>query len=329
MRRLIQLLTLCLLLWALPTFGADEFAAATGSYTGDGADNRTITISPSFTPKFVMIRATGSSLHTYVNFSCTDLAMELANLTTGAANKIQACGSGSFQIGSHADTNTNGSTYHYLALGDGPSLEVGSYSGNGADDRTITMAKSFTPGLLMIRCNDAGGAARGVFRTTTHTGDSTSYFHQLANTTNLIQSVSAGSFQVGSAAAVNVSSQTCYYLAIEDLAGLTDSFSYSGNNTDNRTFTDLGFQPDAFVLLKDTSADSPWAFRFGIQTGDAGYIGIAAQAANGIQQFTASGFEVGTNVGVNGNTYTYYAWGLKAPTITSTAVRKNRVRIFP
>ena len=86
---------------------------------------------------------------------------------------------------------------------------------------------------------------------------------------------------------------------------------YTGNGTDDRSITGVGFQPD-WVWLKQrngtnyhTSFDSVRGATKRIfpnvnETEDTN--------ADSLQAFETDGFQVGTNGGVNGNTNTYVAW---------------------
>jgi hypothetical protein len=88
----------------------------TGSYTGNGTDNRDIT-GVGFTPKYVHIqRATTDA--GYFSFSSmpADTSFTFTG-TAGVANAIQAFNSDGFQIGSSTPVNNSGSTFYYMCIG--------------------------------------------------------------------------------------------------------------------------------------------------------------------------------------------------------------------
>lgn len=81
--------------------------------------------------------------------------------------------------------------------------------------------------------------------------------------------------------------------------------SYTGNGSDNRQITGVGFTPK-FVLIKRADAN-PAVWRFGI-AGDASFqvTATGGSAANYIQSLDSDGFTIGTDISVNNNTSTFY-----------------------
>jgi hypothetical protein len=112
-----------------------------GTYTGTGADNRSIT-GVGFQPDFVLVK--GGANRAVI---CTD-TMDTgdAKCITGAngmeTDQIQALEADGFQVGTSARVNANTTVYYYLALRDDGNGDfcTFSYTGNGADDRNITNA---------------------------------------------------------------------------------------------------------------------------------------------------------------------------------------------
>lgn len=90
---------------------------ATGSYSGNGADNRDITISPAFQPKFVLIipDSTGHSPTWRIDSMIGDKAFPVVG--NSVTNSIQAMNADGFQIGSDARVNYNSYTHFYIAIG--------------------------------------------------------------------------------------------------------------------------------------------------------------------------------------------------------------------
>ncbi|MCP4249031.1 MAG: hypothetical protein GY778_18460, partial [bacterium] len=133
---------------------------------------------------------------------------------------------------------------------------------------------------------------------------------------NVIQAFEADGIQVGSDSRVNQSGEPYYYVAWEEVAGTTAFGTYSGNGTDNRAITDVGFEPD-YVLVKVAPSDS--VHRPDSLAGDNTLgIGIDGAYADGIQQFLPTGFEVGTHVTVNWNGFTFYYAAFNADAAPST-----------
>jgi hypothetical protein len=89
-----------------------------GSYTGNGADNRNISLkNASLDIDFIFIsRADGQ----YPVFYSTDMSADnTKELETSAfqSNQIQSVGTGTFQAGSDATVNESSIEYSYLVLG--------------------------------------------------------------------------------------------------------------------------------------------------------------------------------------------------------------------
>lgn len=88
---------------------------AVGSYTGNGTDNRTITLAADFTPAYVIVKG-DAAVTAAARFGTAGDASQTAT-DVNAANMIQAFGAGTFQVGTDSRVNQNGVTYYYLAIG--------------------------------------------------------------------------------------------------------------------------------------------------------------------------------------------------------------------
>jgi len=193
-------------------------------------------------------------------------------------------------------------------------FEVGMFSGSAADDRNISTSASFAISALMIKCN---GATHATMKTSSMAGDGADDLGGGGGiTTNKIQSLGTGTFQVGSSATTNVSgTDNCFYVAWgtdanNDLAVGT----YVGNSVDDRDIViSPAFLPGAVIIASE--ADDSNAWRLSAMAGDAALLFTAAGVVtNHIQAFNADGFEVGTTVRVNdgtGGTVDYYPLSIK------------------
>ena len=127
---------------------------AHGTYTGDGNDDRNITVSPSFVIKFVIIKHAQNDGDAVISISgMGDQTRELNDATASlSTDRIQSMGTGTFQVGSDLDVNGDGGTYYYFCLGgDDTEIVASSYSGDDTDDRQITT--SFLPEAVLILQN--------------------------------------------------------------------------------------------------------------------------------------------------------------------------------
>lgn len=295
---------------------------AYGSYTGDGTDNRNITVSPSFAIKFVLIKTTTADTYppgTGAWFSISgmgDGAVPGWQNDVIAANIIQSMGTGTFQIGytaaGHTQNNT-GKTYYYTAIGgDSTEVAVGSYSGNATDNRAIT-GIGFLPGIVFI----AGTGNNTKVARFGNTGDSAHYLANAADVANVIQSLDADGFTVGTSASVNTSAETYYWLAIKEVTGSSKASSYTGDGGSSRAITGLGFQPD-LVFVKGQSTQFP-VFRTPTNSGDntsATEYNIA-NFAGGVKSLDSDGFTLGADSRVNTNSSVYSYYAIKNATVVA------------
>lgn len=90
----------------------------TGGYTGDGTNDRNITLTgTTFEPGFMLITKSGSNLVMRNSaYGATD-ATQHYTATADAADKIQLFNIDGFQIGTNTAVNTNTTAYTYMALG--------------------------------------------------------------------------------------------------------------------------------------------------------------------------------------------------------------------
>ena len=174
-----------------------------GTYTGNGVDSRDIDIgAPAFQPDFVLVtRFTGTT------GGCCFRTSDIAGDKTASsidnndyANGIQALKSTGFQVGTGSDVNGNGVEYAYVAAKKSILAAGGTYTGDGSDDRAIT-GVGLQPDSVWIK-----GTTNNVFpvnRPSTESGDNTHYFTAGAKAANLIQSLDADGFTIGSSNTVN------------------------------------------------------------------------------------------------------------------------------
>jgi hypothetical protein len=180
-----------------------------GSYPGNGSSQQITGVG--FQPVWVVTLGDGADSV----FRPGPLSDDNSYLMTGTgklANRIQALQADGFQVGSDVDVNESGTTFHYIAWAASPQVSTGSYTGNGADNRSIT-GIGFQPLMAWVKRDDSQS---GVWRPLSAAGDSTLFWGATASATNRIQALQANGFQVGTNAQVNTNNQTYYYLALRD-----------------------------------------------------------------------------------------------------------------
>jgi hypothetical protein len=137
---------------------------------------------------------------------------------TSIASGVTAMGADGFTVGTAPETNTAAVAYHYVAFNDfANSIDVGSYLGNGADNRNLA-GPSFQPAYALIRADDNATGRPATHHPSSLAGDNTLLFAASAMVTNRIQALQATGFQVGNSADVNANTVTYYYLAVRSSA---------------------------------------------------------------------------------------------------------------
>ena len=97
----------------------------TGQYTGDGTSSQIISLTASWTPKYVNVWMynPGNDAYCYPHFRSDQEVSDSSffNMTQQKDNRIIAIGAGSFTVdyddGAGSSPNVSGTTYNYLALG--------------------------------------------------------------------------------------------------------------------------------------------------------------------------------------------------------------------
>ncbi|MCJ7492297.1 MAG: hypothetical protein MUP15_09155 [Dehalococcoidia bacterium] len=277
---------------------------ATGSYVGSGVDNRDIT-GIGFQPDVVIIKAvTNRDGVIRTSTMSGDRSKVLRSSGALSSNCVQSIIADGFSVGTDVTVNTWGVAYYWVAMKAGSDLHVGSYVGNGADNRSIT-GVGFQPVWVITH----GDGDDSVFRPGPLAADNSYLMTGTGKISNRIQALEAGGFQVGSNANVNQSGTPFHYIAWA-ASSQVSAGSYTGNGVDNRSINGIGFQPLMAWIKRDDSQAAVW--RPASLSGDATlFWGNTAAASNRIQELQADGFQVGTNAQVNTNGSTYYRLALR------------------
>lgn len=301
-------------------FGGSDCSATgnfcVGTYNGT---NVVRTITTGFQPGLVIIKRTsGVGAHFRTASMATnrnEYFLSTAADTTG--NFIQSFSATGFTVGASGD-NATGGVYNYIAFKSGSTMAEGTYTGNGVDSRNIAVA-GFNPSALFVKNSTSATAnsRRAVLSTKYHQGDHASYVGDaVANTSNFIQEMQAGGFQVGSGVATNENAQTYYWFGFA--GGSLSAAGQFGMRTGSYTgtggvfnVTGLGFQPNLVIIKDDTTGLA--AFRTSVMPGDlTTYLAsTAASFTGGVTTLGADGFSIGTSTVTNtvGITYHWQAFG--------------------
>lgn len=295
-----------------------------GTYTGNGATSGTRAITGiGFQPKFMLVW-TADTGEIYPVW-CVDTAItglgacgsffgENGWFTVATADRFNSFDADGFTIACGSQTgaslkalNKNAITYYYLALG-GTDVHTSSYTGNGSDNRNIT-GVGFQPEFVLTH----GGSQHHCFKLAASgiSTDTSSQFWFTSDASNMIQALQSDGFQVGTANQANINGVVYYYVAVKASADFV-SGQYTGNGSDPRDITAVGFQPD-FILIKGTGAQE-CAFRSSDNAGDVTkYYRSSGMVANLVQSFLSNGFQLGSSSIVNSNTVVYTYLAIKTP----------------
>lgn len=294
----------------------------TGTYVGDGNDDRWIN-DPGFQPDLVVIK--GDTTEYMVWRSSTMDAGDSAYFGAyGAnfANAIQAFGANGFQIGTDGTVNTNGVNYYYFCVRDDGAgdFHVGTYTGDGNDDRSITSC-GFDPTCVWTKADATGTQAW--FRFYENSGDSAPG-GTAANTADRVQAFVTDGFQVGASSQVNENGTVYHYVAFKDITGFFDTGTYTGDGNDDRSIS-VGWQPDVVWVKSGSDFDYAILAIDTMPVGDSGEINNTALVTNNIQAFEVNGFQIGTDDSVNEDTDTFYYFALLEGSSGGVVVRRRRI----
>ncbi len=279
---------------------------ASGSYSGNGSDNRAIT-GVGFQPDVVIVKSDDNSGVAEIRTSTMagDNTKPMTGATALASNLIQSLDANGFTLGSSNAVNRNGRAYHWVAMKSYTGhMALGSYTGNGAS-KSVT-GLGFSPEYAIVL---PAGAQTAMQRMSAMTHTFT--FGADTGITTGITSLDSNGFTVGSSATVNSNGATYHYVAWDQDVDEMATTSYTGTGV-SHAITGVGFQP-AFVMVhaNDTATGRAGAMRSSSLTGTASQLFTqTTNESTGITALQSDGFQVGTSATVNNNgtTYDYVAF---------------------
>jgi hypothetical protein len=323
--------------------GSDCTATGTvcvGTYTGNATNPRKITTG--FPPAFVMVKR---STAVAANFQTTAMGNNVAQYFTTTAQVTSGALFGAqvadgFNVGT--TNNASGGLYYYIAFKAVSGIMAqGSFTGDGLDNRNISgFGAGATPNFVFVKnANNTTASNTNPVMNNTHAyGDHSSYMSATtANAVNMIQKLQSDGFQVGTAAHVNASSNTIYWVAFGGAApppSGSNTFEmatglYTGNGT-AQSVTGLDFSPD-LVIIKDNAANQS-VFRTSLMAANntAYLAGATANFTGGITSIGSDGFSVGASATVNtsASTYQWQAFGNAYDPVTRTGAEDFAVGAY-
>lgn len=287
---------------------AANFQMQTGYYVGTGA---TLSISNiGFRPDLVIIKAdttagAGAVFKTSSMPANTTAYFPATANNTGTIITLDETG---FTVSSNANVNTVNVIWKWIAFGGSDcsvngTFCVGSYTGVGTSQSITSVG--FQPDLVFTKGSSTTAAT---WRSSSMNNNVGQYFTATAqNTTGaLFTTLNSNGFTVGS---TNNSSGIVYqFAAFKSVDSLMETGFYVGNATDNTNISIPNFSgitPD-FVFVKGIGASVP-VFNTTECFGDySNLFTDAANAVNYIQALQTNGFQIGTDMSVNGTGSTMF-----------------------
>jgi hypothetical protein len=302
---------------------AAGFSMQTGYYVGTGVAGRVIS-GVGFQPDLIIIkgRSGGSAVVASTVFRSTGMAAANTGYFTATADSTTTAitpNSDGFVLGSLAAVNAQNYIYTWTAFTGSDCTSagnfcVGTYTGNGGGVKSLTTG--FQPSMVIVKRSNSIAAH---FRTASMPSNQNDFFTTGANdsTGNYIGSFSSTGFSVG--ATDNTNTGVYYFIAFKATASSFAEGSYTGDATDNRDISGLGFKPNLVMVKNDTSAtvtNRNVIMSSTENNGDASnYVGGTTTTffdiPDNIQKLSTNSFQVGTSASVNesGATMYWFAFG--------------------
>jgi len=186
--------------------GAADFAV--GEYYSGGVDNTNIGGVP-FQMDYVAVKRNGASVGTFRTSEQPSDTSGFFSAAVEASNTIQNITPTGFQVGTNQSVALVGGLYRWFGFKSSSTFKVGSYTGNGTNDRAVASV-GFQPDLVWVKPITA---VAGTSRPATLLGDSSQFFLNTANGIGRIKSLTGDGFTVGTTAEVNASANTYRYMA--------------------------------------------------------------------------------------------------------------------
>jgi hypothetical protein len=305
-----------------------RFKMATGSYTGTAATQSVTGVG--FQPDLVIIKDDAANFAVFRTSQMKgDLTQYFASASAGFTGGVTSLDSNGFSLGTSTILNTSGNTYRWEAFGSAWNPEtkagatdfmIGTYTGNGIDNRNIS-GMPWQPDFVTTK---RSGASSASWRSSAQTGDISGYYNATTETADIIQSLDASGFQIGTNAGSNNAGNTFYWFAFKNGVGFTNG-TYTGDATDNRNISTVGFQPDMVMIKRSNGFNA--VKRSANQTGDTTqYFNNLANVSDRIQALQSNGFQLGgsqTETNASGGTYRYMAWRNASASIVSVSITSD------
>ncbi|MEE8458691.1 MAG: DUF2341 domain-containing protein [Phycisphaerales bacterium] len=276
----------------------------TGTYVGDGLDNRAIT-GVGFQPDFMIIVGEGQPAVARTSTMSADETKQIDNPIWDREllpDRIQSFDANGFTIGTHDLVNKSGTQYFWAAFLEHGEMKVGTYTGDGTGSQSIT-GVGFQPDFVISL---AEHDVYAVTRFDSNAAGESGGFHALAAQTNAIKNFEADGFEVGSCTCANQSAKTYHYVAFKELPVQIETGFHTGVGGDDISVNGIGFEPELVFIQADTAENPHIRMRsMGERDTSMNFEGGGSETDH-IQGMDSDGFEVGSDIDVNQLSTTYH-----------------------
>ena len=274
-----------------------QLRMASGTYTGNGNDNRSIS-GIGFQPDVVILKGdTGETAMLSTSTMAGDTSKRLVGGNSFDSDRVQALEADGFQLGKHNSVNGSDRTYYWTAFKAAPGvLKVGTYTGNSGT-QSIT-GVGFSPEYLMIA---SAGGERAVqwFAGATNTYR----FENDGGVSNGVTASGSDGFTLGSANDANNGGRTYHYVAFNQSAGNVKVGTYGGNGG-TQSVSGVGFEPE-YTMVRSTGTATGQHRSQSVPGSQSMYFTNNANITTAITDLRPDGFDVGNHSSVNTGSTTY------------------------
>ena len=187
----------------------------TGLYDGDNVAGRTIG-GVGFQPELVFVLPDASNRASWRSSSFGSNSASAFGSDPSLANTITGFAADGFIVGNDVRANKLGKSYYYVAFeASADYLKVGSYTGDGIDNKVIS-GVGFMPEYMFIK---SGGHNAATQKSSVMDVDVSIEFSGSKSDDNRIHSLNGDGFVLGTQGQVNSKNQTYYYVAFKGCGG--------------------------------------------------------------------------------------------------------------
>lgn len=280
---------------------------AQASFTGNGTSQSISGLG--FRPKIVFIRKSTFPNQRTIYRQDTDTVTYKMG-TSDVASGITSIDSDGFSVGSAAEANASGGTYHYLAIGDETpvatmNIATGSYTAVGGGESITGLG--FAPVVVLVQQKEATASDPAVMKTSSMSGTDSAPLGGVTpfNATG-ITSLDADGFTV--AAQLDETGKVYEWVALSADAVILHVGTYTGDGSSPRDIGGVSFRPD-YVFIMEDGSNEPTIMHFDSFGGDNAWRwGDAGTNQTGkILGVTGDGFTVSSGHNVLGRVFHYFA----------------------